>query len=74
MYGKMKLFIRTRKGSGMEKLLTDALVAVSPQISPRKGKHIVLTSTHRLCTSDYTMETNDPISFDEFLKRITIHN
>lgn len=70
MYGKMKLFIRTRKGSGMEKLLTDAFVAVSP----RKGKCIGLTSTHRLCTSDYTMETNDPISFDEFLKRITIHN
>lgn len=70
MYGKMKLFIRARKGSGMEKLLTDAFVAVSP----RKEKYIGLTSTHRLCTSDYTMETNDPISFDEFLKRITIHN
>lgn len=71
MYGKMKLFIRARKGSGMEKLLTDAFVAVSPR---KKETCIALTSTHRLCTSDYTMETNDPILFDEFLKRITIHN
>lgn len=73
MYGKMKLFIRTRRvnANGMEKLLTEAFDGIQPT---RKDTYFSVDFTHRMCTSDYAVQTNDATLYDEFLKRITIHN